>query len=393
MPQSPSSRILRGHAEHAILVTELARACFIGGIPARAVEVAESVLPTLERLDLTEHIADAMITKGSALGTTGRLREGAAIVRGGLDIAHAYGFGSTEIRARVNLTNYSAYEDPRDALVVGRDGIELAARLGQRSRQRSLLVNVGSMAVATGEWDWMLRMADEVMGRESDDVFGQTGLFLVAQIVFARGTAGGPELASTVALMADLTDANTVVNTLDLEAELDLVEGRFAAAYDKERRGADLDPFSRVPCLWTALEAASWMRDVDRARETLILLRDAGAHGRFIDAVIAGLAAGVAGLEGRRSDALTEFRDAMGAMRALDVSFIVARFAMIAAVTLGPDDPAGAAYADEARDILGSLGAVRWIDRLDETLAALGSTGAAAGRSASADREALEGVG
>ena len=260
-------------------------------------------------------------------------------------------FGSTEIRARVNLTNYSAYEDPRDALVVGRGGIELAARLGQRSRQRSLFVNVASMAVAAGEWDWMLRMADEVMGRETDDVFGQTGLFLVYPIVFARGTAGSREMAATSAAMLDETDANVIANILDAQAELDLIEGRFAEAYDKERRGADMDPFSRVPCLWTALEAASWMRDVDRAQETLILLRDAGAHGRFIDACIAGLAAGLAALEGRRGDALTEFRDALGAMRALDVTFIVARFAMIAAVTLGPDDPAGAAYADEAREI------------------------------------------
>ena len=173
------------------------------------------------------------------------------------------------------------------------------------------------------------------------------------------------------------------------------IEGRFVEAYDKERRGADIDSFSRVPCLWTALEAASWMRDVDRARETLILLRDAGAHGRFIDACIAGLAAGLAALEGRRGDALTEFRDALGAMRALDVSFIVARFAMIAAVTLGPDDPAGAAYADEAREILGSLGAVRWIDRLDVTLAAMGGSAgtAAAPARPSAASEALEGVG
>jgi hypothetical protein len=102
--------------------------------------------------------------------------------------------------------------------------------------------------------------------------------------------------------------------------------------------------------------------------------------------------AAVAALEGRRGEALASFREAIGALEAMGLPWLVARISSIAAVTLGPDDPASQTHAERARAIFDSLGAVRWIEMLDRTLANVG-TGPTTSTTSSADREALEGVG
>jgi class 3 adenylate cyclase/tetratricopeptide (TPR) repeat protein len=367
---------LRGEPDYAVLVAELGRACFLTGSPGRAVEVTESILPDLERLDLIEPIADALITKGSALATAGRAREGCAIALGGVEIARTRGFSPTELRGRVNLASLLAIEDPRQAFEVGRAGIELAARLGLRTRQRSLLVNVVWMAYAMGEWDWGLRVADEVAERDPDDPMQATSLHVVAPILFARGIAGAAELERALGRFAGAggSDLNTQSNVLGLQAQLDVVEGRFSDAYERWRRAADMDPFNRIGALWDAAKAVLWLRDRRRAAETVEAFVTDGTHGRFVDALAVALGAGVAALEGRRDEALSGISHAVDEVRALGTRFIVADIEMCSAVALGQDDPATPALADDARSILGSLGAVRWLERFD---AALGDRAAA----------------
>ncbi len=385
---------LAGSPEHAAVVTELARGYYVSSRPERAIELTESVLPTLEHLNLVEALSEAMITKGSSLATIGRNREGTAILRGGLELARSHGLAASEIRARVNLVSIWSYEDPIGALAVGRDGMELAARLGMRARQRSLLVNVAAMAVATGEWDWILRIADDAMPADEGDVFSLTSLFLTFPVALARGLASQVEVERAIASLPGLEDANTVANALDLRAELDLVEGRLPSAYERQRELADLDPFSRVYGLWQASQLALLMRDLDRARETVGLFRAAGAHGRFLDASRVYLEAGIAALEGRRAEAVAAFRDAHVELEELAVPWIISYAQWIAALTLGPDDPIGSAAASEARAIMESLGAVRTLDRLDATLAEARAEIASGTRSGvSAGRETLEGVG
>jgi tetratricopeptide (TPR) repeat protein len=383
---------LHGEPDYAVLVAELGRACFLTGSPARAVEVTESILPDLERLDLIEAIADALITKGSALATAGRAREGCAIALGGVEIARTRGFGPTELRGRVNLASLLAFEDPRHAFEVGRAGIELAARLGLRTRQRSLLVNVVWMAYAMGEWDWGLRVADEVAERDPDDPMQATSLHVVAPILFARGIAGAAELERAVGRFGGGgggSDLNTKSNLLGLHGQLDVVEGRFIDAYERWRRAADIDPFNRIGALWDAAKAALWLRDRRRAAETVEAFVADGTHGRFVDAFAVALGAGVAALEGRRDDAISGIGHALDEVRALGARFIVADIEMFSAIALGPDDPATPALADEARSILASLGAVRWLERFDTTLGATAAPGVAVGATSDEVREGV----
>ncbi len=352
-----------------LLRVELARAYFMHGEGARAVALAETVLPTLERLDLVAAIAEVMITKGSALTTLGRVREGLAVLRGGLEIARSYGLAASELRARINLSATTTYEDPRQGLEIARDGMELADRLGLRGRAVSLLVNATGLAMSTGEWDWALQAADRAVADATDDRLRAVLFSTTDRMRIMRGTAGEAEVAAYEAAMANETDPNAQSNAADVQAFFDFIEGRLATAADTWREQASLDPFSAAGNLIDAADAALWLRDGARAAEVVAALDATGTHGRFIDAVRTALKAGVAALEGRRADAVAGYRAAATALRSLETPFDLARAGLAAAIVLGPDEPGIAELVEESRRTLERLGAVRMIERFEAVLA------------------------
>ncbi len=185
-----------GDSEELVLLrVELSRAYFMHGESARAVDVAEDILPTLERLDLISAITEVMITKGTAMATLGRVREGVAVLRGGLELARSYGLAASELRARINLSATTTYEDPRQGLVIARDGIELADRLGIHGRAVSLLVNAAGLAMSTGDWDWAIQACERAVSDEPDGRLRVVMFSTTDRIQIMRGTAGETEVA------------------------------------------------------------------------------------------------------------------------------------------------------------------------------------------------------
>jgi len=359
-----------GEAEDlALLRVELSRAYFMHGEAARAIVAAEAVLPTMEKLGRVPAIAELLITKGSAMATVGRLREGTAVLRGGLVVAQEHGLAASELRARINLSAIAAFDDPRTGLAVGRDGLELANRLGIRGRAASLLGNIIGLAMAAGEWNWAIRTHDEAAAREPDPLLRAAMFGVISRPGIHRGTIGEPEVAEFEAMMAGETDPNLRANVADVRAGLDHSEGRFLEAYTSWRAQADEDPFSAAGSLWDAADAALWMRDPERAGEAVAILESVGQHGRYIDTIVLGLGAGVAALEGRRAEAIAGFRAADAALRDLGVTFDQARIGLLAAITLGPDEPAIHDLVEHARAILIDLDAVRLLERFDAVLA------------------------
>ena len=360
-----------------LLRVELARAYFMHGEGARAVVLAEAVLPTLERLDLVPAIAEVMITKGSAMATLGQVREGLAVLRGGLEIARSYGLAASELRARINLSATTTYEDPRQGLGIARDGMELADRLGLRRRALNLLVNAAGLAMSTGDWDWALQAADRAAADATDDRLRAALFSTTDRMRFMRGMAGETEVVAYESVMANETDPNARSNVADVRAFFDFIEGRTAKAGDSWREQARLDPFSAAGNLVDAADAALWLRDGARATEAVSALDATGTHGRFIDAIRTSLDAGVAGLEGRRADAVAGYRAAATALRSLETPFELARAGLTAAIVLGPDEPGIAELVEESRRTLERLGAVRLLERFEAVL--LEDAGPAAG--------------
>jgi class 3 adenylate cyclase/tetratricopeptide (TPR) repeat protein len=355
----------------ADLRSQLSRAYFMHGEPEAAIREAEAVLPTLERLSLIPLLADVLVTKGSAMGPVGRLREGLAILRGGLDLARTHGIVSTEMRGLVNLSALAGVEDPRLGFEVAREGVALAERLGWHGHMASMLANAVVTGESCGEWDWLAETTARIAADEPDPqlrAFLATSLVGIEAMRHESPEAGVAELER---LFADETDPNTRANVESARATVDMAEGRYETAYESLRRLAPIDPFTAPSLLGSAIEAALWLRDEERAADTLAAFRTYGIRGRWIDATIGGYEAGIEALRGDRAGALTRYRWVFAELGALDAPFDEARLIVLAAWLLGPDEPALREPLERARATLERLRATVLLERLD---AAPGST-------------------
>jgi hypothetical protein len=81
-----------------------------------------------------------------------------------------------------------------------------------------------------------------------------------------------------------------------------------------------------------------------------------------------GFGAGVAGLEGRREEAVAGYLESVRLARQIGALMLAADLLLDAVCVLGPDDPATPGFADEARSLFTAAGALAQLDRLDEAL-------------------------
>jgi len=82
--------------------------------------------------------------------------------------------------------------------------------------------------------------------------------------------------------------------------------------------------------------------------------------------------AGLAGLEGRRSEAITGFRDTSRRLSEVGMVLEVALNGLLAVQVLGPADGGARALAEEAREIFGRLGSRPFLRQVDDALAGVG---------------------
>ena len=138
------------------MTAQLARAYQLHEEPLRAIEWADRALVAAERLYLLPVIADAITTKGSSMALVGRVWEGLGLVRAGRELAEANGLMATSLRATISLTGALNIYDPRAARELGREGFDLARRLGLRH----LAVITASECRRVGPPDRRLGMGD-----------------------------------------------------------------------------------------------------------------------------------------------------------------------------------------------------------------------------------------
>ena len=176
---------------------QLARAYFFNDEDARAVEIADGVLQAAERLDLVAVVADALITRGSALTVLGRRYEGLGAIEAGCRLAADHGFLRTQVRGLINLCSLSIDDDPRAALAAIREGLAIAERLGERSFQ--LFDNAFTAALAIGDWDPLEGLLEPILGLEARSLRAVAASDLATLRAF-RGEPVGELLAQLQAL-------------------------------------------------------------------------------------------------------------------------------------------------------------------------------------------------
>jgi hypothetical protein len=128
-----------------------------------------------------------------------------------------------------------------------------------------------------------------------------------------------------------------------------------------------------------AVRPALWLRDAIRARAVAERLdADPDAHSTVSRASRAAAWAGIAALEGRRDEAIADYRDALKGYREIGYDFQLARVELDMLMLLGRDLPEAHAAAEEARAVFERVGARPYLERLDAAIGEARTAGGAA---------------
>ena len=348
------------------LAVATSRALMLGGNFARAVEVADDVLPVLETLEMVDDICNVLIDKGTALGAMGRWLEGSAVLRGAADIAGDRDLTGTQIRA---LNNLSVVVQPDD----------------QNSRE--LFEEIGSLIGRIGRTDWQLRYA-----------------FFTGWTLLFQGKLD--EAADRAALAEELELSEfwqDNFRALDIRLEL-AAEGSDAELIDEwvalvDKYASSDDPQMRDAMAQARVESLFWAGRYEEAITAGIaalpgetnqypqaaepgvvsafLAGDAEALSRFLDLItehfprgrasrgLAGVTRAFATiLEGEEEEGIAQFAaaDQLWEDVATPMALAIARAAL--AIGVGNDNPVVAEKGRQAREFFETAGIQIFLDQL-----------------------------
>jgi len=372
---------MQGDPGYAGLEGQLARVYMLTGRNDVVLPIVDRVLEVAERNELTELAAGALITKGTTLDYLGRHFEAVGLIEAGRRLTERYGHWTLAPRAINNLASVLAEDDPRAALEVAREGLELNRRIGERAF--TMLDNAVYAAIRVGEWDWALEQVEATAPEETDAMARGAALSAMQQIRAYRGLDTGLLVAELESLAATLDpDIGTAFMAL-VRAYQGLASDDLRAASEAATSYAEHWHQGDVEGRRVATRAAIWAKDVELAREGMAAFERLKQHGRAVHMTSLTFAAGIAALEGRTGEALTMYRNALRGWDELELPWDQALTAIDMAMTLGPGEPAVAAAAATARTILERLGAKAILDRLE---AAMSQQPQAGGRASASPR-------
>ncbi len=334
----------------------------------RAVALAESVLTAAEHAGDLPTIAQTLASKGSALGNLGRLREAIAIFHGAEELARANGLNRILLMA-LNSGGYHTGEvDPTAALKKFREGLVLSRRTGNRDFMLEFINNVGYTAFLAGDWDGALAELDGALAGDLDSHQRNSLLGNALIIRACRGESVADGLAEMNALVGDSTNPYLLVMLLDTTGNAAMAEGRLEEARAAWRRIAEISPSQAPSAIYSAAHAAIWSRDLAAVRADSEAIDATGVHGGTVEVRRATIRAAVAALEGRASDALALYREAIRGWRELRLQWDEALTAIDMVTVLDPREPEVRQVAASSREILVRLGAAPFVARLDAAL-------------------------
>ena len=350
----------------AALHGQLARAVMIQGDDRVGVEVADRTLEIAEQLELTDVVADALITKGMGLVNLGRGQEGLGLVSAALDIARANKLAATEVRALGNLSVTAGARHVGEGARLTHELIELERRQGVWSGLT--IMNATEVARWAGEWDWADDLRSELL---ASDLEGIDHLFaLGADAIFkaARGELRGGEQEELDRLAAELDDPQAIWISVGVRPEMYLYTGRVREARLEAESQARIDVLNATIYLDLAGHAALWDGDLESLKRVHHDLEEMGGRGPLVAAQRRAMQAGIDALEGRRPDALAGYRQAIRDLDERGAVLDAAYTAIDMAAALGPSELEVQTQIDRARVTLERLRAKGLLDRLEDVM-------------------------
>ena len=179
-------------------------------------------------------------------------------------------------------------------------------------------------------------------------------------------------------------DPNQVLPTLDAKATAALADGRLGDARESWRRYAESSASQAPAGLYQAARGAIWSGRTDQVRSDLEALDATGFHGRVVEVRRLTLRAALAAMEGRTTEALGLYRDALTSWHGLGMAWDEALTGIDMVSVLDPSNPEVRAVAQSTCVILERLGAKPYLERLEAALARYPSASAAPATAAQA---------
>jgi class 3 adenylate cyclase/tetratricopeptide (TPR) repeat protein len=354
-------------------LAQLARARMFTNHAREAIEIIDRALEAAERANLTDVIADALVTRGTALSQLGRLTEAVGVIEIGERLARQHGWTQTLLRALNNRAVTQDASDPAAVVEASREGLAIARRLGFRSWIFNFSTAVGFSGVALGQWDESAQVMGEALEEEPEGA-DRAGLLSNLAILRAlRGEDVSAGVAELEALSAAQSDGagpgyGTITTfALDTRGYVAFAIGDLPAARAAWLEEMKADPSLRATLLPVTARACLWSGDVETARRDLAELRGLQLHGRVVDAHLAAGEAAVLAADGRIAEALTAFAAVRAEWHAIGQVFELALVDLDMAVLMDRTQPGVADAAQEAREIFAGLGARPFLERLDAT--------------------------
>ena len=357
-----TDRIVRAEA-----LAELAALSIFDGSLEEAAPLLEEALLTLELEQAWPALANALITRAMYLIFMQRGQEGAGVLRHALTLGEEYDFPAIVMRARYNLAAIALERDRFDeAIEEVQRGLVLARERGDRSHERRLLGQMVVPMYVLGRWDEAFSTGRGLIAEavDADAVFAAS---VVGTIAATRGDEATVEQCLVIA--RDVRDSPYGDQRMSAELVLarDALErGAPAEALEltmgtTQRPGVAREMREEAYAL--SAEAALALGDETMLAElikTVDELPPAGAT-PLLRAGRARLAAEQAHRRGDETAARRCEDEAIALLRPVGAKPLLARTLLERANRR--EDPQALAQACE---IYRELGAVRWIERLQE---------------------------
>jgi len=383
---------LEGDPALVALQNQLGRAYFLTEDNRRAVAVMETVLEAAARLDLVGIIADALITRGSALVDLGRDHEGMGVLEAGLRLAEAHGLQRAVERGRNNVGSFQCVRDPAAARATYRLAIDGAIRLGTLGGNVRLVVGAADAAIATGHWDDAIGELAEMLATDMEREDRAAVLLKVIIIDALRGRDVGAAAEEFGRLAGGAEDSLVAMAVAWVPGILAWVGGELARARDHFREAARSNSQYAPLHLATAATIGLWMGDAGGVEADVASLDQCRAHGPAIELRRLAAVSGVAALRGRSQEALAGLREALRLAGDHGLAWEGALVGLDAAFLLDPADPGMREIAEWTRETLGRLGAAPFLALLEARLETAAGPAASSRRTAGADAVAGAGA-
>jgi class 3 adenylate cyclase/tetratricopeptide (TPR) repeat protein len=363
-PARDEYRDLAETPDYVRLAAELARTYLLLGRPNDAIKLVDETLPTAERLELTREAVQLLVTRGPALASIGRLREAIVTLVGAVEASTSYGLADVGLRARVNLSYAAAGEDPELAYRVAREGHELSKHLGMRGYAFYLLGNAAELAIRIGDWDWLQPELEEAAQLETD----KASQMRHAELRGLRGEDVEAEFEALTRSSAEMTEIQAPASVAETRALVAMARGEYRGALELARGSYQLSFAPDSTAVQTASRAAAWGGDRTALTDALTAIEE--APGRVTAAVRIEGNAALAAMDGRRSEAMAGFLEAVRRWQDLGYEFEAAVCSLGLVVMLGASEPEARAAANDARAVFERLGAKPFAKLLADAVAA-----------------------